>query len=483
MSLLRNENLMYECYERLFLIIISKCFSQIENGNNLIEKINSIIMNFFNNSNVSLSIISLIKIILNYKSSTDDNAQVCSIAIKGLNKFKDFIFKLSNHLDMNKIFVSLYNFFLEFEKTNENLIPHNLNEANSLSMMNSIINEFIKVYGEKIWNFYDDALNNDMKRNDVYFKRSIQLKLRELKNNDFLLNNEPKDVQNLINKNTNKTLTINIIKGNEKNNIDTNIKEKDIDYYVLELKEKGKIMSDKERNNIYKEIISLLKKNNESITSLSGKLGIDYYGKIYEQYHSDNQKESPIGIKKNINNYKPITSLSNDSKKKLIQNNNKTSSFMLTEQAKRIQEYKNKFNYLTDKSNSDNNQVDIFANKNNFFNFKGNVNDENKHINNNVILINNNNNNIILDLEIRKKHLDELSKGNVNNSKSLYKSDTDFPKINQSFFTSNTIGSKNNNQNFNNNNNYFHSQGFESILDMQRKLKAIRSRVENEIEK
>ena len=92
-------------------------------------------MNFFNNCNVTLSIVSLIKLVINYKSSSDDYSQVCTLAIKGLDKFRNFISKLSSILDMKKIFETLFLFFSEFEKTNENLIPHNINEENALNII------------------------------------------------------------------------------------------------------------------------------------------------------------------------------------------------------------------------------------------------------------------------------------------------------------------------------------------------------------
>ena len=101
MSALSNEGIAYECYERLFIIITEKSLISYQNGTNLIKTLNSIIMNFFSNCNVTISIISLIKIILNYKSNTDDSAEVCTLAIKGLDKYRPFIVKLINILNMN----------------------------------------------------------------------------------------------------------------------------------------------------------------------------------------------------------------------------------------------------------------------------------------------------------------------------------------------------------------------------------------------
>ena len=164
MNSLNNETIVYECYERLFIIITEKSLISYQNGTNLIQNLNSIIMNFFSNCNVSLSICSLIKLALNYKSASDDFSQVCTLAIKGLDKFRNFIPKLNNILDMKKIFETLFIFFSEYEKTNINLLPHNINEENTLNIINMIIAEFIKIYGDKIWGVYHASLDDDMKR-------------------------------------------------------------------------------------------------------------------------------------------------------------------------------------------------------------------------------------------------------------------------------------------------------------------------------
>ena len=42
-------------------------------------------------------------------------------------------------------------------------------------MINSMISEFIKIYGDKIWDIYQKSLSNDIKRVDIYLKRNIEL--------------------------------------------------------------------------------------------------------------------------------------------------------------------------------------------------------------------------------------------------------------------------------------------------------------------
>ena len=411
-------------------------------------------MNFFSNCNVTLSICSLIKLALNYKSTSDDFSQVCTLAIKGLDKFRNFIPKLNNILDMKKIFETLYIFFSEYEKTNVNLIPHNINEENTLNIINMIIVEFIKIYGDKIWGVYHASLDDDMKRIDVHFKRSIEINLKEYNQSQIFINT------NTLIQMANKYNLNNDLISNEKN-IDINNNENinnisedktDVMYYVNKLKEQGTLLTKEEKNKYYNEIVSLLHEKNEPITSLSTKLDKEYYSKLYELYHSLSITNKPELIKE-----KPKLSISNGQRdKQSINNSNKNSSdFTLTEQAKRIQEYKNKFNSLTERTNIDNSNNDIFSNKCNNFNFKGKINDENNQINGDNESINNN---ILFDLENRKRQLDELSKGNNGfNSKTIFNSQSDIPVMNTSYLTGNIFGNNNNNYSnlsINNDNNF-----------------------------
>ena len=473
MSMLCNEGIAYECYERLFIIITEKSLISYQNGTNLIKTLNSIIMNFFSNCNVTISIISLIKIIINYKSNTDDYAQVCTLAIKGLDKFRNLISKLTNILKLNKIFEIFYIFYSEYEKTNENLIPHNINEENALAIINSMICEFINFYGDKIWDIYQNSLSEENKRMDIHLKRSIQLNLRDIKNNNLLMNNNFLMINNNL-KDTNKedmnnmninnkfesiniNLNLNTHNNNEnENNISNELmnnvipqknEKSEIMNLVNKLKEDGNRMSTEEKNNYYKKIVSLVKESNQPIISLSNKLENEYYGKIYELYHSNNQKKSTnINIiQKNDNNIR-IT-LSKENKNKPNQslainnssnnNNNKPNNFILSEQTKRIQEYKNRYHSLTE--NNNNNKNDLLSNNNDNkykFNFKGNlnndVNDENKQINNNITN----------DIESRKRKLEELSSGNMK-IKSDFNSQFDIPQVKQPFLASDNFENNN----------------------------------------
>ena len=496
MTILNNEIIVYECYERLLMLISERTLISNQYATNLIQILNSIIMNFLNNCNVTISIISLIKIILDYKSNTDEYAQICTLAIKCLDKYRNLIFKLYNILDLNKIFECFYQFFSEFEKTNENLMPHNKNEENALAMINSMIYEFIKVYGDKIWNIYQNSLTNEIKRIDIYLKRSIEINLRDFKNNNILMNNNNFIIDNnfIINKNNNfNNIKNNIpsinknniirIDRNRENNINiNNTEQNDVMNLVNTLKENGKKMNFEEKNYYYNKIVALLRANNQPVTLISTKLNLEYYSKIYELYHSFNQQNSSKSKNKNNintinlnNSLKVKLPLSNGQKNKIEQNEDNNNDFIVSEQARRIQEYKNKFNSLTEKLHSDNNRVVIFPNNNNNFNFKGNINDENKQINNNY------ENNDLSNLEKRKREIDELSKRNNTNSQSIFNSQSDIPLINTSFITSNIIGNNNINTNLdiNNNDNGYLSQN--SVKNMKICLEHIRKNIQNNV--
>jgi hypothetical protein len=403
---------------------------------------------------------------------------------------------------MNKIFESFYQFFSEFEKTNENLIPHNINEKNALDMINSMICEFIKIYGDKIWDVYNNSLSNDLKRIDIYFRRSIQNNLRNYKNNNVLMNsnlninfniannnNNFINVNNLSSMNNAVQLFVNPDKGKDINNpfLNNNIndfrnEEENIMFLVNKIKENGKIMDENERNNYYQRIVSLLKKNSQSITSISTKLDNENFTKIYELYHSFDQNNN---IKINNNENNKINNNNNNGGRKILlsddrgnklNQNNKNKDYNLTDQAKRIQEYKNLYFNITEARNIDKNKNDVFSDNNNNFNFKGKINDENKQINNNF-----KNDISTLELEARKKEIDEMSKMNNNFSKFNFKSQSDIPQNNTSFITTNIIYQNTNiNTSLNNDNRYLIQKSIcenESIINMRKNLDNIKLKV------
>ena len=240
---------------------------------------------------------------------------------------------------------------------------------------------------------------------------------------------------------------ININKNQENiNNIKNNINyedKNDVMTYINKIKDNSKNMTEDEKNNCYNKIVSLLKANNQPISMIFTQLDKECSSKIYELYHSYNSQNSFKNenkknniITKNSNILK--ISLTNEPKNKKNQNDTKLTNLVLSDQTKRIQEYKNKLNSLTNKENN-NNPVDIFSNNN--FNFNNKINDENKQINNY------NDTNNLSYLEKRKKEIDDLSKANEIKSKTIFDSQSDIPQVNVSFYT-------NNNYNYPMNNSY-----------------------------
>ena len=263
------------------------------------------------------------------------------------------------------------------------------------------------------------------------------------------------------------------------------VEEKDIIYYVNKLKGSGDIMNEEDKNECYNQIVFLLKQNNESVTSISTKLDKEYYSKIYELYHSFSQKKPEQDIMNSKGKFNQGISPSNNQKGKQNKINIKTCDFTLTEQDKRIKEYKNKFNSLTEHTNLDNSS-DVFSNKNNF-NFKGRINDENNQINIQTEK-ENNNENILFDLENRRRQLDEITKGNLIKSKSIMNSQSDIPAVNQTYLTSILMDNLNrNNGDFSKSiENCFMSQkskNYELVKNMKKNLDHIRKRVTKNLNK
>ena len=110
-----DENLIYNCYEKLFLLISLKELKQINNSSEIISILNTIILCSLSNFDKTLTIISLINLLSSYKSN-QDYPLVSSLAIKCLDKFRKILSKIQNQINNSDIFISLYNFFIDFSQ-------------------------------------------------------------------------------------------------------------------------------------------------------------------------------------------------------------------------------------------------------------------------------------------------------------------------------------------------------------------------------
>ena len=155
----------------------------------MLSILNTIILCLLTNINKTLTIKELIKIISNYKSNNQDPL-VCSLSIKCLDKIIKILSQNQNKIDNNIIFVSIYKFFISYERTNKNLEAKNNEEKNALLIINSLISEYVKIYNNTIWEIYHKALDNNMIKMDIYFKRTIEILLKEinLKNIEYKTN-------------------------------------------------------------------------------------------------------------------------------------------------------------------------------------------------------------------------------------------------------------------------------------------------------
>ena len=368
-----DENLIYNCYEKLFILLSSDIKKSINNSSEIISILNTTILCLLTNFNKTLTISSLIKLISLYKSNIE-YPLIVSLAIKCLDKFRKIISKIKDKLDNNTIFISLYNFFFDFSQTNKNMETQNDSELNALLMIKEFIKEYINVYGDNIWILYHNSLDDNMLKLDINFKRTIEILYKQINSEKI-----SKD-------------KININFGVSPNEEDNNEIINEILDYANELKNNGINMDAEQRSNNYYEIVSLLRINNLDISILQNKIDKDIMDKIFELYYgikdSDESKKSiqisKIEKENNIN----ITNLpKNDSKKKQRKE--------ISEQSKRILEYKNKIKNLTGSDSFRNDKTSMKRNG------------ENKQINNKNFVENN------------LKNLDEItSKNELDNNKS-----------------------------------------------------------------
>ena len=343
-----DENLIFNCYEQLFLLISSNEIKSLSNSSEILSIINTTILCLLTNFDKTFTIISLIKLVSLYKSS-QDYSLISSLAIKCLYKIIKIFPKIKTKINNNKIFISIYNFFFEFSQINQNLEPNNENENNALLIIDELIKQYIYIYGENIWNIYHNSLDDNMLKFDVYFKRTIELIFKEL-NLDKISKNK---------------LNINFgVIPDDGNNDDILL---EIMNYVNKIKNNGINMNEQERNNCFFEIVSLLRINNIDISILKDKIDNDIMDKLFELYY---------GLKEDFESKKSIqfSTLNEEFNNKLIipqmNNYDLKKSKKISEQSKRIIDYKKKIKYLTENDSLRNNDTSIKEN------------DENKQMNN-----------------------------------------------------------------------------------------------------
>lgn len=416
-------DIIYNSYETLLLLLSTKKLKSLNYGVDILSIVNTIILCLLTNFSKTLTIKTLIKIILD--SSRKKDSLICSLSIKCLDKFRKILPEIQNIIDNNSIFVSLYEFFIDFQRTNKNLEinNNNENEKNSLLIINSIISEYINIYNNSIWYIYHKALDNNMIKLDIYFKRTIEILLKE--------NNSKQIIESIKNNKENETI-------------------QDIMIYINKLKSNGEKISPEEKNNIYCEIVNLLRLNKINISILSNKIDGDIFSKIFELYYgingskqtqelsedivSQSQTNKNVSKKKNKTKNKPSLSPfkktdknknENKSKneKKSKNNINKTNITQqkkvkeISEQSKRIIEYKNKIKYLTE-SNKNRNQKKIEK-----------ENDENKQMNNNTNNNTNINTNKLVENTIKKIDKITLKSEDEDNNKTTNCGDSTFDEI------------------------------------------------------
>ena len=206
--------IIYNSYERLFIILNDESLEKMSEGQKIIKSINGLIIKLLENFNTTKTFCALIKIMLNYKGNYDRTSQICTFGIKCLSKLSSLIKDFYSHVDLVIILQNISQFLFEFEKTNSNLNPHNEIEDKCLKVIKNILFEFCKIYKNQIWDFYKKAICNG----EQFLKQYIQNILRFTNGMNENLNNDIKS----FNLNTNNTI-INNIQNQQTQNINNEI--------------------------------------------------------------------------------------------------------------------------------------------------------------------------------------------------------------------------------------------------------------------
>jgi hypothetical protein len=223
-------------------------------------------------------------------------------------------------------------------------------------MINELIKEYIYIYGDNIWILYHNSLDDNMLKLDKYLKRTIEIFYKEI-------NSEKINKDNI---------GINFGVASEENDNDEIIKE--IMDYANEIKNNGMNMDEQQRTNNYFEIVSLLRINNLDISILQDKIDKDIMDKIFELYYGlKDSSESKQTIQ--------ISQVDKENNKNILNitknNMNKKQGKEISEQSKRILDYKNKIKNLLGDDGFRNEKTSVKRN------------DENKKINNQNFVENN----------------------------------------------------------------------------------------------
>jgi hypothetical protein len=253
--------------------------------------------------------------------------------------------------------VTFYKFFNQFSKTNKNLETHNDNERNALLMINFMINEYINIYNNSIWDIYNESLDDNMIKFDIYLKRTIETLMKE--RNSKRLFESKSNISYQSNQDNNKDFI------------------EDLFFYINTLKEKGNKMNDDEKNDYYCQIVNLLRITKVDLSVVSNKINGEMLSKIFELYYGVNSIEktedlSSLSLKqsqKEKNKTKSKGDKSPVEKGGYPKNNDKfdltekgintiKKEKEISEQSKRILEYKKKYESLTDNKNKDKNFED-----------------------------------------------------------------------------------------------------------------------------
>jgi len=308
-----NIDTVYRTYEEILRCILYEGLESIgeqEEGKKIIKSLNALVLKFLENFNTTFTLVALIKLIQQY---CGDNSRICSLSIKCLLKLTNIMPSIISNIDIEKIFIAIFEFTFEFEKTHPELNTQSQNEEMCLKILRTIIHEIIKIKNEGIWNYYKAAIESN-NLPDKYVKRWIQLIMRSKNgislpssNMSNLISSSPM-VNNVLSMKTGMSSNIlnyssnpyiqcsgfNQNFSNSKNQVThgyinnnlSNDSENELNFYLDKLRKSNTANNSTEASNekLHCEIIAILKRNNIPLEYIKEQISESYYNTLTRIY-------------------------------------------------------------------------------------------------------------------------------------------------------------------------------------------------------
>jgi hypothetical protein len=311
-----NVETVYNTFEEILKSILYEgleSVGQAEEGSKIIKSLNALILKLMENFNPTITFVSLIKLIQNYRN---DNSRICSLSIKCLLKISNIMPTIINSLDVEKILTTIFEFIYDFEKTNVELVVQTQNEEMCIKILKTVIHEIIKIKNEGIWNYYKAAIEQN-NLPDKHLKRWIHLIIRS-KNGLSMPSIGMSGQSSMSTMTNNYSPMCNLLATTSQfNNINSANKvisfDNELKFYLDKLKFSN---SNIDKEKLFCEVIAIIRRNKLSIEYLIDKLSeedFNYAKKLIVQFTNNELANSgsfdrKINIADENSNYSKMTS-------------------------------------------------------------------------------------------------------------------------------------------------------------------------------